>query len=652
MARLPLIVQNERRKRIGLAITIWLQMCTVANWFLVALGELKSSRNMLVDEQVAMFLHIISYHLKNRVIKHHFNRSGETVSRSFHNVLNAVICLQDVLFKKAEPITANSTDPRWKWFKNCLGALDGTHIKIRVPTVDKPRYRTRKGDIATNMLGVCTPDMQFVYVLPGWEGSVADGRVLRDAISRRHGLKVPHGCYYLVDAGYTNCEGFLAPFRGQRYHLNEWRQGYQPSTPEEFFNMKHASARNVIERCFGLLKLRWGILRSPSFYPVRVHNRIIIACCLLHNFIRTYMSLDPIEEELGEGLPSNVIDDDEPNIINIHPSDAWATWRMELANQISRGTKRKWVPEEDAALVACMVDLHNARTFNADTGFKGGYLNELEKMIEKVLPNAMLKAKPNLKSRIRTLKRDWSIVYDMLSGKNNSGFGWDEHSHKEAAQFRHRSFPYYDQLTAIYAKDRATGKDAQTAADIIEEINVENVAATNSHEERNDFHGSEADVSLDDMDLSATQPQPEPQLARNQGDSAFSKKKKKISDASDFSTSFNDAAALLAENIRTVGLEISKSIASEVVIQQKSEMTIQESALKLYPTLCEVEGLTEDERYRALSKIPDHPTQMLIFLVYLLLCDWNGSEDFLLTIKNHGYVDILITFCVCNIWMV
>ncbi|KAG8492872.1 hypothetical protein CXB51_010167 [Gossypium anomalum] len=293
-----------------------------------------------------------------------------------------------------------------------------------------------------------------------------------------------------------------------------------------------------------------------------------------------------------------------------------------VSSQISRGTKRKWVPEEDAALVACMVNLHNAGTFNEDTGFKAGYLNELEKMLEKVLPNAMLKAKPNLKSRIRILKRDWSIFYDMLSEKkNNSGFGWDAHrqlvvaedSHKEAAQFRHRGFPYYDQLTAIYAKDRANGKDAQIAANIIEEINAEDVAATNTHEERNDFHGSEADVSLDDMDLSTTQPQPESQLARKQGDSAFSKKKKKISDASDFSTSFNDAAALLAKNIQTVGLEISKSIASEVVIQQKSEMTIQENALKLYPTLCEVEGLTDDERYRALSKILDHPTQMLIF---------------------------------------
>lgn len=33
--------------------------------------------------------------------------------------------------------------------------------------------------------------MQFIYVLPGWEGSAADGRVLRDALLRPHGLKVP-----------------------------------------------------------------------------------------------------------------------------------------------------------------------------------------------------------------------------------------------------------------------------------------------------------------------------------------------------------------------------------------------------------------------------------------------------------------------------
>ena len=61
-----------------------------------------------------------------------------------------------------------------------------------MPLEDKSRYRNRKGEIATNVLGVCSQDMQFIYVLPGWEGSAADGRVLRNAISRRNGLRVPH----------------------------------------------------------------------------------------------------------------------------------------------------------------------------------------------------------------------------------------------------------------------------------------------------------------------------------------------------------------------------------------------------------------------------------------------------------------------------
>ncbi|KAK5792936.1 hypothetical protein PVK06_034069 [Gossypium arboreum] len=149
--------------------------------------------------------------------------------------------------------------------------------------------------------------------------------------------------------------------------------------------------------------------------------------------------------------------------------------------QNSRGTKRKWVPEEDVALVACMVDLYNVGTYNTDTRFKTSYVNELERMLEKVLPHAMLKAKPNLESLIRTLKRDWAIVYDMLNGKDNSGFGWDKHkqmSYKASYQFRHHSFPYYDQLTSIYVKDRATRKDAQTAANIVEEIDVEDIATT------------------------------------------------------------------------------------------------------------------------------------------------------------------------------
>ncbi|XVF23423.1 hypothetical protein REPUB_Repub13aG0036700 [Reevesia pubescens] len=80
----------------------------------------------------------------------------------------------------------------WKQ-ENYLGALDGTYVKVNALENDKPRYRTRKNEIATNVIGVCSQDMQFIYILPGWEGSAVNSRVLRDAISKRNGLKVPRG---------------------------------------------------------------------------------------------------------------------------------------------------------------------------------------------------------------------------------------------------------------------------------------------------------------------------------------------------------------------------------------------------------------------------------------------------------------------------
>ncbi|XP_015057504.1 protein ANTAGONIST OF LIKE HETEROCHROMATIN PROTEIN 1-like [Solanum pennellii] len=203
-------------------------------------------------------------------------------------------------------------------------ALDDTYIPIRVRIQHKPRYRTRKGEIATNVLGVCDRNLNFTYVLPGWEGSAADGRVLRDAIVRRNGN------YYLCDGGYTNGKGFLSPYRGYRYWLKDWRgDNPSPRCKEELFNMRHARARNVIERAFGLLKGRWGILRSPSWYSVKVHNRIISACCLIHNFIRREMEVDPLDIDVEEQMEYQ-----HENIDVVESSEEWTTWRDELAQSM------------------------------------------------------------------------------------------------------------------------------------------------------------------------------------------------------------------------------------------------------------------------------------------------------------------------------
>ncbi|KAL0431191.1 UNVERIFIED_CONTAM: hypothetical protein Sradi_0745100 [Sesamum radiatum] len=285
-----------------------------------------------------MFLSVLAHHKKNRIVKHDFIRSGRIVSKHFHRVLNAVLRLHPLLLAKPTPVPPNSTCSRWKWFEGSLGALDGTYINVRVRAEERARYRTRKGSISVNVLGVCDRDMRFIYVLAGWEGSAADSRVLRDAITRPTGLKLPRGNYYLVDNGYSNGEGFLSPYRGVRYHLKEFESGNNtPQNHEEFFNMKHVSARNVIERTFGLLKACWAILRSPSFYDIDDQNCIIIACCLLHNFIRQEMAVDPIETMVNESMTLGETDNTE-YIGSVETNSVWAAWRDEIA----RSMYNKW----------------------------------------------------------------------------------------------------------------------------------------------------------------------------------------------------------------------------------------------------------------------------------------------------------------------
>ncbi|KAL8470799.1 hypothetical protein ACS0TY_033396 [Phlomoides rotata] len=155
-----------------------------------------------------MFLYVLAHHTKNRAMKFQFKRSGQTISKYFHGVLQFVLKLHSLFLVTPQPIPDDCTDTRWGKFKGCLGVLDGTYVDVL--------------------------------------GSAADSRVLRDAIHRPHGLCVPRGNYYLCDNGYPNYDGFLTSYKGVRYHLNEW-SNMRPQTPHEYFNMKHTRCRKMAE---------------------------------------------------------------------------------------------------------------------------------------------------------------------------------------------------------------------------------------------------------------------------------------------------------------------------------------------------------------------------------------------------------------------
>ena len=99
-------------------------------------------------------------------------------------------------------------------------------------------------------------------------------------------LIVIAGKYYLVEAGYPNKYGYLGPYKGKRYHFQDFRSRGQPTSREQQFNHAHSSLGNVIEHAFGVWKQRWRILQNMSAYLYKSQVQFVVASMTLHNYIR------------------------------------------------------------------------------------------------------------------------------------------------------------------------------------------------------------------------------------------------------------------------------------------------------------------------------------------------------------------------------
>ena len=74
---------------------------------------------------------------------------------------------------------------------------------------DAPRYRGRKEYITQNVLAACDFDMRFTYVLPGWEGTASDSRIIKNALSREDKLIIPRGKVKLNTKYTYKCKAYL-----------------------------------------------------------------------------------------------------------------------------------------------------------------------------------------------------------------------------------------------------------------------------------------------------------------------------------------------------------------------------------------------------------------------------------------------------------
>ncbi|KAG8502915.1 hypothetical protein CXB51_000770 [Gossypium anomalum] len=192
------------------------EACKEVIWLKGLFSELNEDlqiSTVFCDSQSAVFL------TKDQM----FHERTKHIDVRYHFVCD-IIARGDIVVSKistdenpADMMTKSLPITKFKHCLNlvdCIGALDGTHVRAFVPLSIQGRFRSRKGGTTQNVLATITFDLKFSYVLAGLEGSAHDSRILSDALSRPRGLRISKGKYYLVHAGYGIRNGYITPYRG------------------------------------------------------------------------------------------------------------------------------------------------------------------------------------------------------------------------------------------------------------------------------------------------------------------------------------------------------------------------------------------------------------------------------------------------------
>lgn len=163
-------------------------------------------------------------------------------------------------------------------FPGEIGAIDCTHIPILKPREEEHSFVNRKGYHSLNVQIICDANLKILGINSNFPGSNHDSFIWRQSQIRDfllHNFHIGMRRSWLIgDSGYPLEPILLTPF------LNP-----AEGSPEAAFNWAHIRARNCIERCIGVLKMRFKCLsrERTARYTPNFMGKIVNACAVLHN---------------------------------------------------------------------------------------------------------------------------------------------------------------------------------------------------------------------------------------------------------------------------------------------------------------------------------------------------------------------------------
>lgn len=185
---------------------------------------------------------------------------------------------------------ARTFETKWN-FPNCVGALDGKHVAINKPPDSGSLYYNYKKFFSVVLFAMVDANYRFMYVKTGTNGSASDSTVFEstklyeklmtgklklpgDSPLPGTGTQAPY--VFLGDSAFAINKHFMKPFSLKNI-----------THEKRIFNYRLSRARRVTENAFGILAARFRVLRTPIAVSLDNVDKMILACCALHNYLST-----------------------------------------------------------------------------------------------------------------------------------------------------------------------------------------------------------------------------------------------------------------------------------------------------------------------------------------------------------------------------
>ncbi|KAK5650153.1 hypothetical protein RI129_001182 [Pyrocoelia pectoralis] len=177
-------------------------------------------------------------------------------------------------------------------FPNCLGALDGKHIRLIQPEHTGSLFYNYKHYFSLVLLAVADADYCFVWVDIGAFGKNSDSGIFKNSslykrltegsldipepkplVIKNKSVELPH--VIVADEAFGMMENLMRPYGGRSL-----------THPKKIFNYRITLARRYVECTFGIMCNKWRILHRPLDVNVEFAEKIVKAICTLHNYVR------------------------------------------------------------------------------------------------------------------------------------------------------------------------------------------------------------------------------------------------------------------------------------------------------------------------------------------------------------------------------